>query len=182
MKRNILTPAFFDRPVLTVAPQLLGKFLVVGDQVRGGEAAAHLITEVEAYDGVEDLACHASKGRTKRTEVMFGPAGQWYVYLIYGMYDMLNIVTGPVEYPAAVLIRGIEGWTGPGKLTKGLGIDRRFTAQPADEVTGLWLEDRGVEVPPKMITTAPRIGVDYAGPEWAEKPWRFVYRSLEDTN
>lgn len=180
MKRKVLTQQFYERPVLEVAPELLGKYLLFADG-RGGAAAAHMITEVEAYDGVDDKACHASRGRTKRTEVMFGPPGHWYLYLIYGMYDMLNIVTGETGYPAAVLIRGIAGYDGPGKLTKGLGIGREWNAQPANagsgpQGAGLWIEDRGVVVAKEDIVTTPRIGVDYAG-EWADKPWRFVYET-----
>lgn len=174
---DVLRKEFFDRPVLEVAPELLGKYLVVGSR-RGGVAAAHMITEVEAYDGAEDLACHASKGKTPRTEVMFGPAGHWYVYLIYGMYDMLNIVTGPEEHAAAVLIRGVEAYDGPGKLTRGLGITREHNAALAAPIeaggSGLWIEDRGQVVDSESIERTPRIGVDYAGPEWSQKPWRFV--------
>ncbi len=132
-----------------------------------------MITEVEAYDGVNDLACHASKGRTARTEVMFSEAGVWYVYLIYGMYNMLNIVTSEREYPAAVLIRGVEGIDGPGRLTRVLGVTLDINALPATESTGLWIEDRGIIIDPETIRTTPRIGVEYAG-EWATKPWRFL--------
>ena len=161
-----LTARFYRRSVLTVAEELLGKYLCCGEQVLR-------ITEVEAYDGPFDLACHASKGRTDRTEPMFGPAGCWYVYLCYGMYWMLNIVTGEEGYPAAVLIRGVDGWGGPGKLTKYLGIDARFNARVANEKTGLWIEDRGNPVDPVHIKRTPRIGVAYAK-EWADKPYRFV--------
>lgn len=166
----VLPQTFFHRSVHEVAPELLGKYLVHA----GAEGeVAYMITEVEAYDGPEDLACHASKGRTPRTEVMFGPAGHWYVYLIYGMYDMLNIVTGEEEYPAAVLIRGVEGYDGPGKLTKALAITREYNTQPAKKDTGLWIEDRGIVVATNEIKTAPRVGVGYAK-EYAEKPWRFI--------
>ena len=163
---TMLDAAFFRRPVLTVAEELIGKHLVV----RG---ASHMITEVEAYDGPQDLACHASRGRTKRTEPMFGPSGHWYVYLCYGMYWMLNIVTGEEGYPAAVLIRGIRGHCGPGKLTRALGINGQFNALPAIRSTGLWVEDRGERIDVERIRRTPRIGVAYAG-EWAAKPYRFV--------
>lgn len=133
-----------------------------------------MITETEAYDGFEDLASHAAKGRTNRTEVMYGEPGRWYVYLIYGMYDMLNIVTGPVDYPSAVLIRGVSGIDGPGKLTRSLRISRAQNAMPAKKESGLWIEARGIVITPSEIQTTPRIGVAYAK-EWAEKPWRFVY-------
>lgn len=133
-----------------------------------------MITEVEAYQGEEDLACHARFGRTPRNSVMYGPGGYWYVFLCYGVHEMLNLVTGPEGYPAAVLIRGLQGLPGPGRLTRKLGIDRRFQGAPAVRATGLWIEDRGVAPHTSTITTGPRIGVDYAGPRWASMPWRFV--------
>jgi DNA-3-methyladenine glycosylase len=135
--------------------------------------ARHRITEVEAYDGENDLACHASKGRTKRTEVMYRPGGVWYVYLCYGVHEMLNLVTGPADYPAAVLIRGVEGISGPGRLTKRLAIDWRLNGADAIRVSGLWIEDDGFKLPRGALRTGPRIDVNYAGPKWAGKPWRF---------
>jgi DNA-3-methyladenine glycosylase len=154
------------------ARSLLGKFLVRrhGD----GREEMQMITEVEAYDGPLDLACHASKGRTARTEVMFSPAGVWYVYLCYGVHEMLNLVTGPRDYPAAVLIRGLEKVNGPGRLTKALGITRVLNGAPAVPESGLWIEDRGLTVPRRAVRVTPRIGVDYSGPVWSAKPWRFV--------
>lgn len=163
------------RETVALARSLLGKTLVVADQMSQA-ISRHRILEVEAYDGPADLACHASKGRTKRTEVLFGPPGHWYVYLCYGIHEMLNLVTGPPEYPAAILIRGVDGFMGPGKLTKALGIDRRFNALPALRTSGLWIEDDGVRPPSAEVTATPRIGIDYAGPEWAAKPWRFVWQ------
>ncbi len=171
MTSRILPPAFFARqPVQQVAQELLGKSLV-----REIDGAEHRVTiiETEAYDGEEDQACHARFGRTKRTAVMYGPAGHWYVYLCYGMHWMLNVVTGPEDTPAAVLIRGAGAWDGPGKLTRGLGIDGALNGLPADRFSGLWIEDRGIVVPSAGIIRTPRIGVAYAG-EWAEKPWRYV--------
>jgi DNA-3-methyladenine glycosylase len=106
---------------------------------------------------------------------MFHAGGTWYVYLCYGMHEMLNLVTGPREHPAAVLIRGVEGWVGPGRLTRGLGIDRRFNARPATRATGLWIEDDGIAPAAAEVRATPRIGVDGAGTEWAGKPWRFVW-------
>ncbi len=96
-----------------------------------GTLSQSFITEVEAYDGEQDLACHASKGKTPRTAVMYEPGGVWYVYLVYGMYHMLNIVTRSAGYPAAVLIRGTSGISGPGRLTKHLQIDRTLTGMKA---------------------------------------------------
>ncbi|HEY3756571.1 MAG TPA: DNA-3-methyladenine glycosylase [Opitutaceae bacterium] len=140
-----------------------------------GETEAHLITEVEAYDGEADLACHAAKGRTRRTEVLYGPPGIWYVYLCYGIHEMLNLVVGPAEWPSAVLIRGVEGIAGPGRVTRQLDIDRRLNGAAADAASGLWIEDRRVRVPPKLVRAGPRVGIDYAGPVWAAKPWRFSF-------
>ncbi len=163
---TILNKVFYERPVLTVAEELLGKYLICGT----GEG---MITEVEAYDGPDDKACHGCKGLTERTKPMFGPAGHWYVYLCYGMYWMLNIVTGDEGYPAAVLIRGVGKFGGPGKLTKNLKIDKNFNGFKADKKTGLWIEDRGKVINPSAIQRTPRIGVAYAQ-EWADKPYRFV--------
>ena len=154
------------------ARALLGKYLV--RRFDDGSVERRVITEVEAYDGEHDLACHASKGRTKRTEVMYAGGGIWYVYLCYGIHEMLNLVTGPGGQPAAVLIRGVGGMNGPGRLTKAFGITRALNGAPATRSSGLWIEDRGVTVPPEKILTTARIGVDFAGPVWAQKPWRFV--------
>ncbi len=153
-----------------VARDLLGKFLV---RKVGGKELALMITEVEAYDGLEDKASHASRGRTARNLPMFGPAGRWYVYLVYGNHFMLNIVTGDKDYPAAVLLRGVEGVNGPGRLTKQFRVAKSFNNKPANKKIGLWLEDRGVKIKRKEIKTGPRIGVAYAGPRWASKPYRF---------
>ena len=159
-----------SRDTVALARWLLGKVLVRVD--RNGRRE-HLICEVEAYDGERDLACHASKGRTKRTEVMYQAGGVWYVYLCYGMHEMLNLVTGPENYPAALLIRGVDAISGPGRLTKQLRIDRKLNGTPAVTGSGLYLEDHDIKVPRKVIISGPRVGVQYAGPVWAAKPWRF---------
>lgn len=169
--RKVLPEKFFERPAPAVAPDLIGKFLV---RRIGTKEEAFMVVEAEAYEGLEDKASHASKGRTKRTEVMFGPAGMWYVYLVYGMHEMLNVVTGSEDYPAAVLIRGVEGVWGPGRLTKRLHITRALNGKRSVRATGLWIEDRGVVVPKKRIKRTPRIGVDYAGPVWSRKRYRFI--------
>jgi DNA-3-methyladenine glycosylase len=171
-KGIVLKKAFFKRDTLTVAHELLGKYLVCG-------GTALMITEVEAYDGPADLASHAARGMTPRNSVMFGDAGVWYIYLCYGVYQLLNIVTGPRDYPAAVLIRGVEGIPGPGRLTRHFGIDSVFNRKMARKASGLWLEDRGVVIDPCNIMKTPRIGVAYAGPIWANKKYRFVLRALE---
>lgn len=174
MARILKPDTWSGRDTVAHARGLLGRRLVV----RGEEGAvmAVRITETEAYDGPEDRACHAHRGRTARTAVMFGAAGHWYVYLCYGVHEMLNLVTGPVDYPAAVLVRGVSGISGPGRLTKRLRIDRRFNAAAASRATGLWLEDDGLVVPDDQVEIGPRVGVNYAGPEWAGKPWRFSWR------
>ena len=170
---TILSRGYFNRPTLTVARSLVGKYLI---RCIDGREIAGKIVEVEAYVGSQDRACHASKGRTQRTEVMFGPAGVAYVYLIYGMYHCLNVVTEREEFPSAVLIRAIEIdgklIDGPGRLCHALQIDRRLNR--VDLTTGefLWFEDRGVSVKKGDVGIHPRIGVDYAG-KWAEKLWRF---------
>ena len=175
-----LSREFFDRPADRVARDLLGSLLVV----RGprGRLTRHVVCETEAYLGAHDLACHAARGLTPRTAVMFGPAGVWYVYLCYGMHWMLNVVAGPEGVPAAVLIRGVGGHIGPGRLTRALGIDARHNGRPAARPTGLWFEP-GRPVPPRLVTRTPRIGVGYAG-AWAQEPLRFVVaaETLMDAN
>jgi len=166
-----LAAAFFDRPADRVAQDLLGQWLVV--RGRGGRPMRHVVFETEAYLGAHDLACHGSKGLTKRNATMFGPAGRWYVYLCYGIHWMLNVVTGAEGVPAAVLIRGVGTHEGPGRVTKALGIDRRFDGTVAGLRGGLWFEESGIAVPRRLVERTPRIGVGYAG-AWAEKPLRFV--------
>lgn len=170
MKPKVLDQRFFARPALVVARELLGKYLVRQiDDMRIGVP----IHETEAYIGPQDLACHAAKGHTPRTAVMFGPAGRWYVYFVYGIHWMLNVVTESEGFPAAVLLRGAGEWTGPAKLTKALTIDKQFNGEDALIGSGLWIEDRGEPVSKSRIRRTPRIGVDYAG-LWAAKPYRFV--------
>jgi DNA-3-methyladenine glycosylase len=165
-----LAAAFYERPADRVARDLLGARLVV--RAPDGGLSRYVVFETEAYLGAHDLACHGSKGMTKRNAVMFGPAGRWYVYLCYGMHWMLNVVTGAEGVPAAVLIRGAGEFVGPGRVTRGLGIDKAFDGRAAARTTGLWLE-AGEPVGPRRISRTPRIGVGYAG-AWAEKPLRFV--------
>ncbi len=159
---------FFIRDVLEVAPDLLGKALTVrfGD----GGIRKFIITETEAYRGQEDRACHASKGRTRRTEIMFHEGGRLYVYFVYGMYWMLNIVTAEEDNPQAVLIRGLENYPGPGRVTRALGINRSFYGEDLVTSERIWIEDNGI-VP--AYKTGPRIGIDYAGETWKNKPWRY---------
>ena len=158
---------FYHRPCPEVAKELVGKVMVrrVGDEV-----LRLRITETECYCGESDTACHASKGRTKRTEVMYGPAGTIYVYLCYGVHWMLNIVTGEENEPEAVLIRACEGkYSGPGKLTKAMqitgGLNRGSIL--GDE---LWVEDDGFSC---GIEPDTRVGIGYASREDQERLWRF---------
>jgi DNA-3-methyladenine glycosylase len=186
-----LPRSFYEQSTIKVAKQLLGKYLV---RKHPEGSTIGRIVEAEAYIGPQDLACHASKGRTTRTEVMFGSAGHAYVYYIYGFYNMLNLVTESKDYPAAVLIRAVEPVegielmqsrrrnrilrnlaSGPGKLCQAFDIDRALNgADLCGDV--LFVEDRG-EPPPKF-QAKPRIGVDYAG-KWKDKPFRFLIRGSE---
>jgi len=134
-----------------------------------------MITEVEAYDGHKDKASHAFRGRTKRTEIMFGEPGHMYVYFTYGMHWLFNIVTGKKDYPAAILIRGVEGITGPARLTRALRITGVENGKKLGKISGVWIEDRGVASRKIDISRTPRIGVPYAK-EWAQKPYRFVLK------
>jgi DNA-3-methyladenine glycosylase len=159
---------FFSRDVLEVAPGLLSGILAVTG--RDGTVRKFIITETEAYRGAEDKACHASKGRTARTEVMYHEGGRLYVYLVYGMHWMLNIVAGKENDPQAVLIRGLHDCNGPGRVTKVLGIDRSYYGEDLTTSSRIWIEDSG-NIPD--FRTSPRIGIDYAEEYWKNKPWRY---------
>ena len=165
-----LDSSFFNRPAEEVARDLVGCQLV---RRRGGRLTSYTISETEAYVGPQDLASHASRGRTMRTEPMFGPPGTLYVYLVYGLHWMLNVVTGSVGYPAAVLLRGAGGITGPGRLTKALDVTGTLNGRSAALSSGLWFSIDDQSVSHQIICT-PRIGVKYAGPIWSMKPLRFV--------
>lgn len=167
---------FYDRPALIVAFDLLNKVLVVNLE---GQRRAGRIVECEAYVGQEDLACHAAKGRTKRTEVMFGPPGHAYVYLVYGMHHCFNAVTCADGVAAAVLVRAIEPLEGlkpndrtdgPGRLCGALGIDR--TLDRADLCGDSVFIEHADALSVDLVRRGPRIGVDYAG-AWAQEPYRF---------
>jgi DNA-3-methyladenine glycosylase len=167
---------FYNHNAEQVAPEMLGKLLV--HHVDGIDRIGRIV-EVEAYVGPHDLAAHSSKGRTARTEVMFGEPGHAYVYLIYGMYNCLNAVTGPGDHASAVLIRalepvsGIEGATnGPGRLCRTLSIDRSLNGH--DLLGGeLYLARPKGRVPRFKVVAGPRVGVDYAG-DWIHRPLRFT--------
>jgi DNA-3-methyladenine glycosylase len=163
---------------LDLARSLLGAVLV--HEVSPGRVVSGRIVETEAYRGEEDQACHARAGRTPRTEVMYRQGGVAYVYLIYGMYHLLNVVCWPEGQPAAVLLRAVEplqGLTadprGPGKLTRAMGIGREHNGVTIGASSLSIL--KGQPIAPERVASGPRIGVDYAG-EWAQKPWRFWVR------
>ena len=160
---------FYTRDVLEVAPALLCKILAV--KLNGDFVKRFQITETEAYRGEEDRACHAWRGRTPRTEVMYHEGGKLYIYLVYGMHWMLNIVTGEENNPQAVLIRGLANCNGPGRVTKTLGIDKSFYGEDLTASSRIWIEDSGI-IP--EFKTGPRIGIDYAGEYWKTRPWRYV--------
>ncbi len=164
-----LPKTYFTNDVLEIAPDLLGKKLV--RIFEDGSRKEYFITETEAYRGEEDLACHASKGRTARTEVMFHEGGVAYVYLIYGMYWILNIVTGQNDHPQAVLIRGLKEVNGPGRVGKQLQLDKSFYGEDITQSNRIWIEN-GVEV--VNYSRSKRVGIDYAGEVWINKLWRFV--------
>lgn len=172
MARIVEAKEILEQKTVPLARWLIGKPLV--RRWPDGSERRVRITETEAYDGERDLACHAARGRTARTDVLYGPAGHWYVYLCYGIHEMLNLVAGPEGWPAAVLVRGVAGISGPGRVTRLLGIHRALNRLPAAAGSGLWLEDDGYVVPRGKILVTPRIGIDYAGPVWTAKPWRFV--------
>ena len=176
---------FYEQRTVQAAQGLLGKHLV---RVHPDGITTGIILETEAYVGLEDRASHASRGRTPRTTVMFGPAGFAYVYVIYGLHHCLNAVTEPEGYPAAVLIRAVqprEGLdlmrarrrkqeisllaSGPGRLCQAFGIERGLSGVDLCGDT-LFIEDHHVS--PADIVATTRIGVDYAGP-WKDMPWRF---------
>jgi DNA-3-methyladenine glycosylase len=167
---------FFARDTVQVAKELLGKLLV--REVEGRQLVGRLV-EVEAYCGPDDLAAHSSRGRTQRTEVMFGPPGRAYVYFVYGMHHCLNFVTRPAGEPQAVLVRGLEPGpgvgrcSGPGLVCRALGIDRSLNGVPLVP-PALYVADDGFRA--GRIQAVPRIGVGYAG-EWSRRRWRFCLDS-----
>lgn len=160
---------FFQQNALVVAEGLLGKIIVRNFGSEG--IRRFIITETEAYLGEEDLACHASKGRTTRTEILYHEGGKIYMYLIYGMYWMLNFVTGKKNHPQAVLIRGVKECSGPGRVGRLLQLNKEFYGEDLSVSSRIWVEESGII--PEFIST-PRIGVDYAGEIWKNKPWRFI--------
>ncbi|MBQ2927012.1 MAG: DNA-3-methyladenine glycosylase [Oscillospiraceae bacterium] len=159
---------FYHRPCLEVARDLVGKVLVHnGQRLR--------ITETEAYCGEEDTACHAHKGRTARTEVLYADAGTIYIYLCYGVHWLLNIITGDVDDPQGVLIRACQDAPGPGRLTKKLGITGALNRKNAVDSDELWIEDDGFRC---GIILDKRVGIGYASQEDQDRLWRFKLKQL----
>lgn len=195
LESKILPATFYQRPVLEVARDLLGKRLV---RIFDGQRVGGMIIEVEAYDGEQDKACHARSGKTNRNFVMYGPSGRAYVYFVYGIHWMLNCVCGDNGFPAAVLFRAlypIEGLdtitrnrrginpkdkcSGPARLTKALGIDQTFNnIDLTTHNSGLFIEELQ-SIPEEGIIRSPRIGIQYAGEPWVSLPWRFLVTSPE---
>lgn len=163
-----LDRAFYEQDVLEVAPALIGKTLI---HKTSDSEIQYCITEVEAYRGTDDMASHARFGKTTRNAVMFEKGGLLYVYFIYGMYWMLNIVTGKKDDPQAVLIRGIEGFSGPGKVARELGVNKSYYGMDLANSGTMWIADAGYNPPYRQI---PRYGISYAKEPWKSMPWRYV--------
>ncbi|HDN04668.1 MAG TPA: DNA-3-methyladenine glycosylase [Chloroflexi bacterium] len=187
---NHLPESFFSRDTVQVARDLVGKRLV---RLEGNQRISGIILETEAYRGEEDLACHCRAGRTPRTEIMYGPAGRAYIYLIYGMYWLLNFVTESEGSPGAVLIRALvpeEGkekisqrrgnqpekhWTdGPGKICIALGINADFNGLNSCTPQAKIFVENGLDLDPGLIHTGPRVGLESVPEPWRSIPWRFV--------
>jgi DNA-3-methyladenine glycosylase len=182
----ILPRQFYNRRTLTVARELIGARLV---RILGGVKLVGLIVETEAYISEKDLACHAKAGLTPRTQVMYGEPGHAYVYFTYGNHWMLNVVTEREGFPAAVLIRAIQpiegvevmlkrrlgrDTFGPGKTCQAMGIGKGENGVDLTVPTsGLWIE-AGVQVPNKIVTKSPRVGLNNTPEPWLSKPWRFM--------
>jgi len=189
MKRQILSADFYNRPVVNIARELLGMRLV---RILDTTRIAGIIIETEAYDGENDLACHAHVGKTRRNEVMFGPPGHAYVYFTYGMHWLLNCVTGQEGYPAAVLIRSIyptenveaiterrlpakeKDWcNGPAKLTKALNIDKQLNGMNLCSPKSTIFIENSESIPEKFVHISPRVGISSVPEPWRSKPWHF---------
>lgn len=163
-----LGPEFFHRDCLEVAPDLVGKVIV--SKINGEEVRVR-ISETEAYRGESDTACHAHKGRTPRTEILYGESGLVYVYLCYGMHWLMNVITGEKEQPQGVLFRAGVGFDGPAKLTKRLGVTKAQNNTSFVTSSELWIEDDGLKC---EYHTDRRVGINYATEEYINKQWRYI--------
>lgn len=166
-----LNREFLERPATELATQLLGT--LVCRRTENGIIRLP-ITETECYFGEEDTACHASRGRTARTDILYHSGGLAYVYLCYGIHSLLNVVTGPEGHPEAVLIRGVGDIFGPGRVTKALGITREQNGEDLISSETLWLEDSGLPIPEYVASK--RIGIDYAEEKDREALWNYRVR------
>lgn len=165
-----LSEELYNLPSPQLAPLLLGKLLC---RKIDGKVIKLKITETEAYYTEADTACHAHKGKTARTEIMYRKGGCAYVYLCYGIHSLLNIVCGEEGSPQAVLIRGVECYTGPGKLTKAMQINKELNGENILLSNKLWLEDIGINA---EFLTEKRVGINYASAEDVERQWRFLIK------
>lgn len=188
MKNKKLIRSFYTKPTLKIAKELLGKYIVrkIGNKKLEGK-----IIETEAYIGPQDKASHAYRGKvTPRNKAEYLIGGHIYIYLVYGMYWQLNISTSEAEKPECVLIRALEPTllntkykilntkltNGPGKLCRYLKLNKSFYAEDLTKSKRIWLEDRGLKIKPSQIAATKRVGIDYAGPYWANKKWRFLLK------
>lgn len=178
MKNKKLTRRFYTKPTLTIAKKLLGKYIV---RKIGKKKLVAKIIETEAYIGPQDKASHAYKGKfTSRNRAEYLTGGHIYIYLVYGMYWQLNIVTNIQGKPECVLIRALdlgEVASGPGKLCNYLKLDKSFYKEDLSKSKRVWLEDRGERIKPCQILATKRIGIDYAGLYWSRRKWRFVLKT-----
>lgn len=181
LKHKRLGRGFFVQPTIKVCRDILGKYIV--RKWRGKEIIGRIV-EVEAYIGPEDKASHAFDGKiTKRNVAEYMIGGYVYIYLVYGMYWQFNISTGKAGHPECILIRAVEPvqglrdkeGAGPGKFCRVFRLDKSFYGEDVTKSKRLWLEDWGEPLKEKIIAS-PRIGIDYAGPIWAKKPWRFYLK------
>ena len=166
-----LTESFYHRDCLEVAPDLVGKLIL--RKFPDGTLLRERIAETEAYRGQEDLACHASRGRTPRTELLYRESGVIYVYLCYGMHWLMNVITGEPEQPQGVLIRAGAVHNGPAKLTKYLQVDKHFNGGSFVTSPELWIAG----CRPNLRTDV-RVGIDYAGEYWKNMPWRWIAEEI----
>jgi len=180
MKQKRLTRSFYTWPTLKVAKELLGKYIVrkIGRKKLEGK-----IIETEAYIGPKDKASHAFGGKiTKRNLAEYLIGGHIYIYLVYGMYWQLNISTSEEGRPECVLIRALDLdklANGPGKVCRYLKLDKSFYGEDLTKSKRIWLEDRGEKIKSSQIISTKRIGIDYAGPYWAKRKWRFVLKTTK---
>ncbi len=182
--RKKLTRSFYTQPTLKVAKELLGKYIIrrVGKRELVGK-----IIEVEAYIGPQDKAAHSYNGKiTPRNKIEYLIGGYIYIYLVYGMYWQLNIITAGKGKPECVLVRAIEPEkeeismaNGPGKLCRYLKLDKSFYGEDLVKSKRIWLEDRGEKIKPSQILATARIGIDYAGLYWARRKWRFLIKEYQ---